>query len=89
MCKFFHIQPARNDFNENTLKKQHSLGERFVAVQMSSAVHEPSQVENNHQTEQETHEESVPQRFVPEDVRHEYRHQYGQNREQYFVISAQ
>lgn len=56
---------------------------------MSGAIHEPGQIQGSYQSEHETYEESVPQRFSPEDKRYDHRHQHSQNCEQYFVISAQ
>jgi len=55
---------------------------------MRSTVDQPGQVQDRHQPKQEAHEEAIPQGFAPEDEWHDHRHQHGQNREQYFVISV-
>lgn len=55
---------------------------------MRSTVDQPGQVQDSHQPKQEAHEETIPQGFPPEDERHDHRHQHGQDREQYFVISV-
>lgn len=56
---------------------------------MSGAVHQPRQVQDDHQSKQETHEKPVPQSFAPEDVRNDHRHDHGQNGEQYFIVSEE
>lgn len=55
---------------------------------MCSTVDQPCQVQDCHQSKQEAHEEAIPQGFPPKDEWHHHRHQHGQDREQYFVISV-
>jgi len=66
----------------------YSLGKWFVAVEMRSTVDQPGQVQYCHQPKQKTHEEAIPQGFPPKEEWHDHRHQHGQDREKYFVISV-
>lgn len=56
---------------------------------MSSAVHQPGQVQRRNQSEQETHEKSVPKRFSPEYVWHVHWHKNGEKSEHCFIVPAQ